>query len=165
MENSLTTKRTSLSTTVNVKETLKWKLERLQEDDTQVAERLADYIGLSVLEVDAQIAYLKEAKAEISKREKDLKEQKEAILEGSASFLIDMGVDKLEGIFVSSITVTASKEASTKYKYTLLVDKKEAEQYLLDAGLAVMEGVETPATKSKVRINKRKIALSEVIDA
>ena len=164
MQNDLTTKKTSLSTTTDVVETLKWKRERLIEDSKPVQEGLADYIGMTTESIDSQLGYLKEVKAEIAQREKALKEQKEAILEGSAVFLTDAGVDRLDGTLISSVTVTKEKPATTKEKYTLLVDKKEAEQYLVDAGLAVMETVEVPATKAKVRVNKRKIALTEVVE-
>ena len=160
----LTLKRTSLSTTTDVVETLSWKLKSLQEDNKPVQEALADYIGLSITELDGQLSYIKEVKAEIASREKAIKEQKEAILEGAAKFLLDTGIDRLSGVAVSSITITKEKPASTKEKYTLLVDKKEAEQYLIDAGLAVMETVEVPETKAKVRVNKRKIALAEVVE-
>jgi len=160
--NDLTTKHTTLSTTNDVAETLKFKLERLKEEEKDTQGGLADYIGLSIDELDAQLEYLKETKAMISKREKDLKEQKEAILEGSAQFLLEAGAERLSGIFVSSVTVTKGKEATTKKKFKIIEDKKEVEKYLISAGLAVMEEVEVPATKAKVRVNKRKIIVPEV---
>jgi hypothetical protein len=162
--NDLTTKRTSLSTSTNVVDTLNWKRKQLIEDDKMVAEGLSDYVGLSVNEITSQIDYLKEAKAEITKREKQLKEQKEAILEGTAYFMQDAGIDRLEGIFVSSITLTKAKDDTTKEVFKLIVPKKESEQFLLDAGLAVMEKVEVPATKTKAKINNRKIVVGEVLE-
>ena len=164
MKHDLTTKRTSLSNSKDVVSTLDWKVSQLVEQKKPVQEGISDYIGMSINELDSQIDYLKEAKTAINKREKQLKEQKEAILEGTATFMINSGAERLEGIFVSSVTLTKAKDATTKEVYSLIVDKKEAEQYLINAGLAIMETKEVPATKAKVRVNNRKIALSEVVE-
>ncbi len=164
MQNNLSVKRTSLSSTTNVIETLKWKREQLVEDKKPLAESIADYIALSIDELDMQLEYFKEIKAEIAQREKKIKEQKAAVLEGSAAFLIDAGVDKLEGGIVSSITVTKAKPATTKKVFKVIEHKKEVEKYLVSAGLAVYEEVEVSGAKAKIRVNKRKIAPAEVVE-
>ena len=158
-------KPTSLETTPNVKETLNWKINSLVEQDKNVSNGLADYLYLGINNLENQLEQLKQLKADIKERETALNEQITAIKQDGATFLLENGIDRLDGVLASSVTVTEGKPESTKTKFALLVSKKESEDYLVDAGLAVYESVEVPATKDTLRINKRKIALSEIVDA
>ena len=160
--NNLTLKPTSLSKSVDVLSTLTYKLNALTEDGKDLQSGIADYVGRGLGEVENKLDYLKEVKAEIASEEKRLKEQKQAILEGTAQFVESFGIERLEGTLVSSITITKGKPANTKTKFTLLADKKACDAYLVDAGMAVMEEVEVPATKDKARVNRRKIAVGEI---
>jgi hypothetical protein len=158
-------KATSLETTPNVIETLEWKINSLIEQDKNVSNGLADYFGIGLGNIDAQLAQLDELSKEISDRKKALKAQITTIKEEGAHFLEMQGIDKLDGVLTSSVTITKGKPESTKTKFKLLVDKKESEEFLVNSGLAVYEVVDVPATKDTIRVNKRKIALSEVVDA
>ena len=113
-------------------------------------------------ELEAQLAQLKAVKSEIADREKTIKSQKEAILEDAARFITDMGIDRLDGTIVSSVTVTEAKEPTVGQKLELTVSKKEADEFLLNAGLAVMVDIEKKGSPAKVRINKRKVIVPEV---
>ena len=157
-------KKTSLETTVDVKDTLEYKMNYLKAEGKDIQTSLADYIYMATNSIKSQLDELKELKSQIKSREDTLKMQDGLIKEGTADFLLDMGIDKLQGNLVSSVTLTKAKDATTKEVYSLIVDKKEAEQYLINAGLAVMETKEVPATKAKVRVNNRKLALSEVVE-
>ena len=157
-------KATSLETSPNVKETLTWKIAQLAEDDKNVSNGLADYIYLGVSNLENQLAQLKELEADIKERKTALNEQIKAIKNDGATFLLENGIERLDGVLASSVTVTKGKAESSKTKFKLLVSKKESEEYLVDAGLAVYESVEVPATDDTLRINKRKIALSEVVE-
>ena len=157
-------KATSLETSPNIKETLQWKIAKLTEDDKNISNGLADYIYLADYNLQMQIDQLKQLKEDIKERESSIKHQIDAIKSEGAKFLLENGIDKLEGVLASSVTVTKGKPAGSKKVFKLLVDKSESEMYLVDAGLAVYESVDTPAKNDTIRINKRKIALSEVID-
>ena len=150
-------KKTSLSKTNDVVDTLNFKMMSLQEQNADVQTRLADYIYRGVSEVDNDLLQLKSLKDEIKERETFLKAQKQSILEGSASFLISNCLDRLDGNLVSSVTVTHGKDETVKQVFTLLVTKKESEEFLINAGLAVMADKEVPKTHNTVRINKRKV--------
>ena len=157
-------KPTSLETTPNVKETLEWKINSLIEQDKNVSNGLADYFGIGLSNLDAQLAQLDEVAKEINSRKKALKAQITAIKEDGAHFLESQGIDKLEGVLTSSVTINKGKPEGTKTVFKLLVDKKTSESFLVDSGLAVYETIETPATKDTLRVNKRKVALSEVVE-
>ncbi len=157
-------KPTSLETSPNVKETLNWKIEQLTEDDKNISNGLADYLYMGVNNLEQQLEQLKQLEADIKGRKTALNEQITAIKHDGANFLLEQGIERLDGVLASSVTVTKGKQESTKTKFKLLTDKKASEAYLVDAGLAVYESVEVPATKDTLRINKRKIALSEVVD-
>ncbi len=165
MKNDLTFRRTSLSTSADVVNTLEFKMESLQEQGLLVQEGIADYIGLSLNEIDAQLLQLKSVKQEVSEREKALKSQSTLIKEDGVLFLEKFGTEKLEGNIVSSVTIAKGKKASTKQEFKVLCTKEEMQNFLIDKGLGIMIDKEVPATKSKLRVNKRKIALAEVEDA
>lgn len=164
MKNELATKHTSLSTSTDVLETINWKLQRVQDEGLPIQESIADYIGLSLDEIEAQLSQLKAVKSEVTAREKALKEQITRIKTGAAEFLEKFGVDRLEGNIVSSVTLSRGKAAAAKKKFTLLVPKAQSEQYLIDAGLAALEEIETAPTPDTIRINKRKVLPVEVED-
>ena len=157
-------KATSLETTTNVGETLNWKINSLMEQDKNISNGLCDYFGMGLNNLDQQLEQLKELEADIKARKKDITAQKTAIKQDGAYFLESQGIDKLEGVLYSSVSVRKGKPISNKTVFKLLVDKKASEAYLVDAGLAVYESVDVPATHDTLRINKRKIALSEVVD-
>ena len=156
-------KATSLETSTDINSTLAWKINSLIEQDKNISNGLADYFGIGLWNLDSQLAQLDEVTKEINARKKDLKAQITAIKQEGAYFLESQGIDKLEGVLTSSITITKGKPESTKTVFKLLVDKKASEAFLVDSGLAVYESVEVASTKDSLRVNKRKLALSEVV--
>lgn len=74
----------------------------------------ADYIGLSIQELQNKIDYLSEDIKEMSALKKSLMEAKAVALEATASVLSEYGIDRLDGAMISSITVTPSKTKLTE---------------------------------------------------
>ncbi len=162
MKNDLTTHRTSLSHTNDIIGTLEWKIKVLTDSELPVQEGLADYIGLSIEEIEMQERQLKELKAQLSAREKELKEQKQNILQDGAKFFEQYGIDRMDGNMVSSVTITKGKDATTKQKFVTNLTSKEKEALIYDAGFGHYEDVEVEALKPRLKINKRKIIVPEV---
>ena len=69
----------------------------------------ADYIGLSIKEIDNKIDYLTADIKEMTKIKKSLQNAKVVALEAMASVLGDYGIDRIDGTAISSITITPSK--------------------------------------------------------
>lgn len=83
----------------------------------------ADYIGLSIKELQNKIDYLGEDIKELQEYKKKLTLAKELVLESIASVLSEYGIDRLDGTLVSSITISPSK---TEVKDTLkILDEQE----------------------------------------
>lgn len=172
MENSLLVKHASLERSNNIKETLTWKMEQIKEAGAPVDTSLADYIAFSVDNLESQKTQLKLVKAEISEREKHLIAQIERIKEDGATFLLENGVDRLDGLICSSITVSEAKEKTSRLveteEFILNISQEELEELLIGLGKAERKTVTvekvSKASPAKLRINKRKIALSEVVD-
>ena len=78
----------------------------------------ADYIGLSIKEIENKIDYLTADIKEMTKIKKSLQNAKTIALEAMASVLSDYGIDRIEGTAISSITIAPSK---TKVKESLKV--------------------------------------------
>jgi hypothetical protein len=83
----------------------------------------ADYIGLSIQELQNKIDYLSEEIKEMSALKKSLTEAKALALEATASVLSEYGIDRLDGAMVSSITITSSK---TKLSETFKIIDEQA---------------------------------------
>ncbi len=76
----------------------------------------ADYIGLSIKELDNKIAYVSDDIKELQALKKNLTLAKTTALEATAEVLSEYGIDRLDGTAISSITIIPSK---TKVKDTL----------------------------------------------
>jgi hypothetical protein len=74
----------------------------------------ADYIGLSITELQNKIDYLSEDIKEMSALKKSLMEAKTVALEATASVLSEYGIDRLDGAMLSSITITPKKTKLTE---------------------------------------------------
>jgi len=168
---SLLPQRTSLETTKNITEVLSAKLKQLEKNSLPVESGLADYIYMADADLDLQLEQLKALKKEISAREKEIKNQKEAIRIEGAEFLKNLGVDKLTGMLCSSVTVTPEKPAKetkeVKEEFVLLDDEKEIEELLISLGKAERKRIEivktTAPQPAKLRINKRRVHGTEVV--
>lgn len=165
-------KHASLETTADVIDTLQWKLQSLEEQNLPIDTSLADYIAFAVDNLDAQKAQLKSVKIELADREKALTAQINRIKEDGATFLLESGLDRLDGLICSSITVTKAKESETTTETTkefvMNISQAELEELLIGLGKAEMKTIVTEKTSNqlpaKLKINKRKIALTEVVE-
>lgn len=83
----------------------------------------ADYIGLSIKELDNKIEYLSSDIKEMQALKKSLTQAKAVALEATAEVLAEYGIDRLDGTAISSITITPQK---TKLKETLEILDEEA---------------------------------------
>ena len=83
----------------------------------------ADYIGLSIKELDNKISYILDDIKELQTLKKNLTTAKATALEATATVLQEYGIDRLDGTSISSITITPQK---TKLKETFKVIDAEA---------------------------------------
>ena len=83
----------------------------------------ADYIGLSIKELDNKIAYIAEDIKELQALKKNLSTAKITALEATATVLAEYGIDRLDGTTISSITITPPK---TKLKESFKIINAEA---------------------------------------
>ena len=135
----------------------------------------ADYIGLSIKEIENKIDYLSEDIREMNTLKKTLTQAKVTALEATATVLAEYGIDRLDGTSISSITITPKK---TKLKETFKVTDAEAliklgyctvvvdEQSVKDAMLTVEGmneidefvevGVVSEEVPAKIKVNARR---------
>lgn len=165
-------KKTSLQDTVDVIDTLKWKVQTIEEKGLPVESGLADYVDLAISNLTNELNYIKDVKAQVSEREKSIKAQIESIKVDGAVFMQSLGCDKLEGVICSSVSVTKEREASEEETssevFTLLITEEEMQELLLALGKAEMKTVaETKTVKAlpaKLKVNKRKVVAAEVLE-
>jgi len=70
----------------------------------------ADYLGLSIKEIDNKIAYISDDIKELQTLKKNLTLAKTTALEATAEVLAEYGIDRLDGTAISSITITPKKK-------------------------------------------------------
>lgn len=134
----------------------------------------ADYIGLSIQELQNKIDYLSEDIKEMSALKKSLIDAKGAALEATASVLGEYGIDRLDGTAISSITITPKK---TKLSETLKILNAEAlirlgyctvsvDEKAIREAMSTLEGMEeidpyveigiiTEEIPARIRVNTR----------
>ena len=83
----------------------------------------ADYIGLSIKELDNKISYISDDIKELQTLKKNLSNAKATALEATAEVLSEYGIDRLDGTAISSITITPPK---TKLKETFKITDADA---------------------------------------
>jgi hypothetical protein len=83
----------------------------------------ADYIGLSIKELDNKIAYISDDIKELQTLKKNLTLAKTTALEATAEVLAEYGIDRLDGTVISSITIAPPK---TKLKETFKIIDSDA---------------------------------------
>lgn len=162
------------SAKVNNVDYLKSELKDVLESNNDYTKK-ADYIGYSILSIDEKIKLIDEQLSELKEYKSKLKEAKSLALEVGAKVFNEYGISKIEGVGISSITV--SNEIRSK-KTSLVIQN---EQSLIDAGFykkvidekAILDSynngdyqdlilqnciVETNETviASKLRVNKRR---------
>ncbi len=140
----------------------------------------SDRIAEAFVSLDSKIDYLKEQQKLLASLKKQLEIAKTNGKEQVAKALLSFGIDKLEGLAISSITVSdATDETSTKLEildekalihagyFSVILDTKAVENALISADqrheveeFADMNivSVHKPAS---IRINKRKLLSTE----
>ena len=135
----------------------------------------ADYIGLSIKELDNKISYIADDIKELQALKKNLTLAKNTALEATAEVLSEYGIDRLDGTAISSITITPSK---TKTKETFKILDEDAlmqlgfckvvidEESVKDAMLTVEGmnevdkfvevGLTTEQTAAKIKVNPKR---------
>jgi len=83
----------------------------------------ADYLGLSIQEIQNKIDYLSSDIKEMSALKKNLANAKVVALEATATVLAEYGIDRLDGTAISSITIAPHK---TKLKESFKIINEEA---------------------------------------
>jgi len=135
----------------------------------------ADYLGLSIKEIDNKISYIADDIKELQALKKNLTLAKATALEATAEVLAEYGIDRLDGTAISSITITPPK---TKLKETFKITDAQAliklgfysvvvdESAVKDAMLTV-EGMDSidkfvevgivkEVTPAKIKVNSRR---------
>lgn len=148
----------------DTKETLNWKLEQLTNNNLPIEQGMADYIYFGVSNIDAKIKQLKAYKDEILKEVKNLETYKSTVSEEIAEWIQGQGIDKLNGLECSSITINKGSEEIEEtietVKFVLDVDNDRMEKYLVENSLAHYEKVTTTkvtlASKDKIRISSKR---------
>lgn len=163
MSDLLIKKRSITKPESNVKAILYSKLKQYQEQDLPI-EILTDYISKGCLQIEDEIEQLKNYKTIIDSKIKDLELQKINVRVQSAEFLRENGLEKLEGIEFSSITITEKKEASEKKEIvkTFFTDlkKEEINDFLVTQNLGKYTKKEEikviEEVPEMIKINKKK---------
>jgi len=135
----------------------------------------ADYIGLSIKELDNKILYIAEDIKELQTLKKNLTNAKATALEATATVLAEYGIDRLDGTSISSITITPKK---TKLKetfkiinsekliqlgfYTVVVDEQSVKDAMLTVeGMNEIDefvevGVVSEEVPARIKVNARR---------
>ena len=135
----------------------------------------ADYIGLSIIEIQNKIDYLSDDIKEMTALKKSLTSAKATALEATATVLAEYGIDRLDGTSISSITITSKK---TKLKETfqvideqaliqlgycaVIVDEKSVKEAMLtEEGMNEIDkfvavGVVSEEIPSRIKVNARR---------
>lgn len=134
-------------------------------------ERTVDYIEYSDTYIENQLQQIKQAKEELKMIEANLKSDRERIKEGASVWLSEMGIDKLDGLRVSSITtytpaptkklVIHDRECiflRDKEFIKTSLDETKVKKFLENTDVDYSEFVELEITNKQpmIKINKRK---------
>jgi len=135
----------------------------------------ADYIGLSIQELQNKIDYLSEDIKEMNALKKSLTTAKATALQATATVLSEYGIDRLDGTVISSITITPHKTKLTEtFKvldadaliklgfYTVVVDEQSVKDAMLTVeGMDAIDkyveiGVVNEEVPAKIKVNARR---------
>ena len=163
------------SGTTQSKEWFKQSVMNVLEAPTVSSYEKSDRIAEVFVSLDVKIDYIKAQQRLLASLKKQLELAKSYAKEETANALISLGVKKLEGLTISSITATKSTDKSVAKLeildedallnagyFTIELDREAVEQALLSADQRheveqyadmKIERVHKPAT---IRINKRK---------
>ena len=131
------------------------------------AHGVADYSALAIDSLNNRIDEIKRAESDLKALKSALGEQVDVIKFGVTSWLIEGGIDKLQGDIVSSISVNKSKPTET-----LIIDDEEslinqgyfktvvnttmAKKHILDGFEVEGAHIEVTHNEDSLRVNRRK---------
>lgn len=135
----------------------------------------ADYLGLSIQEIQNKIDYLAEDIKEMSALKKNLSLAKAIALEATAAVLAEYGIDRLDGTSISSITITPKKTKLTETfeiinsealiklgYYSVVVDEQAVKDAMLtvegmdEIDEFVKVGITTEEIPARIKVNARR---------
>ena len=135
----------------------------------------ADYLGLSIQEIQNKIDYLAEDIKEMSALKKNLSLAKATALEATAAVLAEYGIDRLDGTSISSITITPKKTKLTETfeiinsealiklgYYSVVVDEQAVKDAMLivegmdEIDEFVKVGITTEEIPARIKVNARR---------
>ena len=134
-----------------VKDVLDYKVQEATEKGLPVEATVADYIALSVDNMDTAIEKLKAYKKSIDEAIKTLSDNKELTKQDVFEWMQEVGMDKLCGVSISRITAVESG-VSIKRKFVLDVDNEKLEE--MNLGHYEEDITTTAAT---IKINKKRV--------
>ena len=134
-----------------VKDVLDYKIQEATEKGLPVEATVADYIAFSVDNMDTAIEKLKAYKKSIDEAIKTLSDNKELTKQDVYAWMQEVGMDKLCGVSISSITSVESG-VSVKRKFVLDVDNEKLEEM----NLGHYEEHISP-TNATIKINKKRV--------
>ena len=156
----------------------KEEIKSLLEDTNKKEFEKADLIAEMFLDIDEKIDYLKSQIKLLNTIKKQLETSKQKAKEIIAEIFNEYGIDRLNGVMVSSLTITPSKEevkehivikdeeALIKLGYAKVDEKKLKDALYTDKYNEIepyidieLENILKPAT---VKINKRKIQIPKL---
>ena len=166
--NEIIKKRSITKPDSNVKAILYSKLKHYQEQNLPI-EILTDYIGKGLQQIDDEIQQLKNYKKMIDEKIKDLQNQTFNVKVQGAEFLRENGLDKLEGIEVSSITINSSTPSSEEViqEKTFITDltQKEINDFLVTQNLGRYETKDAIKVTNEIpetlKVNKKRAKKDE----
>ncbi|MAD41119.1 MAG: hypothetical protein CL623_01860 [Arcobacter sp.] len=140
----------------------------------------ADAIADAFISLDVRVEYIKEQQKILSNLKKQIETAKSYAKEEVSKALLSLGVEKLEGLKISSLTATGEANKSVAKLeilnedelikagfFTIELDKEAVEQALLSAdqrheveNYADMK-IELIHKSATIRINKRKVPLAQ----
>ena len=130
-------------------------------------QQTADYIAFVCDKLNSNIERAKQAKRDLDSYIKDNNSQLELIKEITAEWLAESGIDRLDGMVISSITTTNPKPSyevtvtdasliKTKF-FKSTIDKTALKNAMLDGEECEGATLVTTVKEATLRINKRKI--------
>ncbi|QOY54025.1 hypothetical protein HUE87_09005 [Candidatus Sulfurimonas marisnigri] len=135
----------------------------------------ADYLGLSIQEIQNKIDYLTADIQEMTALKKNLSLAKATTLEATAAVLAEYGIDRLDGTSISSITITPKRtkltetfeiinaDALIKLGYfSVVVDEQSVKEAMLSVeGMDEIDefvkvSVTSEETPARIKVNARR---------
>ena len=161
-----------------IKLLFKQEIKNLLEDENKKEFEKADSIAEMFLDVDEKIDYIKSQIKLLNTIKKQLETSKQNAKEIISELLLEYGIDRLNGLIISSITITPKKEEVkeniiVKDEESLIklgyakVDEKKLKDALYNDKYNEIEPyidieLDNIIKPSTIKINKRKIQIPQV---